>query len=309
MKLLTKSMQDDMARQMTFKARDIDMSIYNALDGTMSNDFVLDSLMLYRTKDGGFASGLYIDNYNTNTSVYQIYEAFRLMDMVGFDSTSDNELYSDIINKACNYLYNRCLLVDNKWNPNVKTNDDFAHSKEFSFTKENQDLFGYHPTAAILGYTLKFHKTTKAYYKKAYQLALKMIDDFMNMNKITKYEFISFNSFLNSVKPLNIFEDKLIAFENKLIKLAEENVSDDFESDDSIKPLDCAMYISSKKLDELKDQQLDHIISSIASFGLWDHKKSWGYDKYAEEDSAMIKWVGAETVNNYFILKKYGRIE
>ena len=32
-------------------------------------------------------------------------------------------------------------------------------------------------------------------------------------------------------------------------------------------------------------------------------------DKYAEEDSAMIKWVGAETVNNYFILTKYGRIE
>ena len=69
------------------------------------------------------------------------------------------------------------------------------------------------------------------------------------------------------------------------------------------------MYISSKKLDELKDKQLDYIIDSVASFGLWDHKKSWGYDKYAEEDSAMIKWVGAETVNNYFILKKYGRIE
>lgn len=309
MKLLTKSMQDDMARQMTYKARDIDMALYNALDGTMANDFVLDSLMLYRNRDGGFANGLYIDNYNTNTSVYQIYEAFRMMDMVGFDSTCDNELFSDIINKACNYLYNRCLMVDNKWNPNVKTNDDFAHSHEFSFTKENQDLFGYHPTAAILGYTLKFHKNTKAYYKKAYQASLKMIDDFMNMDSLTKYEFISFNSFLNSVKPLNIFGDKLKAFEDKLIKLAEDVVSNDFESDDTIKPLDCAMYISSNKLDELKDLQLDYIVSSVASFGLWDHKKTWGYDKYAEEDSAMIKWVGAETANNYFILKKYGRIE
>jgi hypothetical protein len=138
MKLLTKQVQDDMARQMTFKARDIDMTMYNALDGSMEKDFVLDSLMLYRTKDGGFAGGLYIDNYNTNTSVYQIYEAFRLMDMVGFDSTSDNELYSDIINKACNYLYNRAEMIDNKWNPNVKSNDDFAHSSEFSYTNENK---------------------------------------------------------------------------------------------------------------------------------------------------------------------------
>ncbi len=308
MKLLTKEMQDDMARQMTYKARDIDMTLYNALDGTMERDFVLDSLMLYRTKDGGFAGGLYIDNYNTNTSVYQIYEAFRLMDMVGFDSSCDNELYTDIVNKACNYLYNRAEFIDNKWNPNVKSNDDFAHSKEFSFTKENKELFGYHPTAAILGYTLIFNKPTKAYYKKALQAANKMIDEFLTMDKITKYEFISFNSFYNSVKDLNLFP-KLEEFKNKLIKMAEDAVSSDFESDDTIKPLDCALYISSKKLDELKELQLDYLISSIASFGLWDHKKAWGYDKYAEEDSAMIKWVGAETVNNYFILKKYGRIE
>ena len=308
MKLLTKQVQDDMARQMTFKARDIDMTMYNALDGSMEKDFVLDSLMLYRNKDGGFAGGLYIDNYNTNTSVYQIYEAFRLMDMVGFDSTSDNELYSDIINKACNYLYNRAEMIDNKWNPNVKSNDDFAHSIEFSYTNENKELFGYHPTAAILGYTLKFHKPTKAYYKKALACANKMINDFLSLDKITKYEFISFNNFYNAVKDLNLF-DKLEDFKNKLIKMAEDVVSEDFVSDDSIKPLDCAMYISSKKLDELKDKQLDYIIDSVAPFGLWDHKKSWGYDKYAEEDSAMIKWVGAETVNNYFILKKYGRIE
>ncbi len=135
-----------------------------------------------------------------------------------------------------------------------------------------------------------------------------MINDFLSLDKITKYEFISFNNFYNAVKDLNLF-DKLEDFKNKLIKMAEDVVSEDFVSDDSIKPLDCAMYISSKKLDELKDKQLDYIIDSVASFGLWDHKKSWGYDKYAEEDSAMIKWVGAETVNNYFVLKKYGRIE
>ena len=41
MKFLTKEMQADMARQMTFKARDIDMSVYNALDGTMERDFVV----------------------------------------------------------------------------------------------------------------------------------------------------------------------------------------------------------------------------------------------------------------------------
>ena len=89
---------------------------------------MLDSLMLYQNKDGGFGNALYIDNYNPNTSVYQIYEAFRLLDITGFDKNSDEELYIDIINKAGNYLYNRCELKDNIWNPNIKSTIDYPHN-------------------------------------------------------------------------------------------------------------------------------------------------------------------------------------
>ena len=56
-------------------------------------------------------------------------------------------------------------------------------------------------------------------------------------------------------------------------------------------------------------QELDYLIDSIAPHGMWDYNESWGYDKYAEEDSAKLKWIGAGTVNNYFLLKKYGRLE
>lgn len=308
MKLLTKEMQADIARQMTYKSRDIDMCMINALDGSMPKDFLLDCLMFYQNRDGGFGNGLYIDNYNPNTSVYQIYEAFRLLDMLGFDSTCDLELYQTIINKACNYLYNREVPKDNKWNPNAVTNNDYAHSEDFTYGDENLKKFGYHPTAAILGYTLVFCSPTKAYYKKALKFAEIMIKEFYEMDLLTKYELISFNSFLNSIKKANVFENEVTKIEQKLIGFAESMVTLDFEDQYSVKPLD-ALYISSQKLDEAKDKQLDFIIDSIAPHGLWNHNASWGYDKYAEEDSAMLKWIGAESVNNYFRLKKYGRIE
>ena len=81
MKKLTKDMQKDMAIQMCNKARDIDICMFNALEGTMPKDYLLDCLTLYETEDGGFGHGLYIDNYNTNASVYQVYEALKMLDL------------------------------------------------------------------------------------------------------------------------------------------------------------------------------------------------------------------------------------
>lgn len=309
MKLLSKSAQADIARQMTYKSRDIDMCLMNALDGTMPKDFLLDCLMLYQTKDGGFAGGLHIDNYNTNTSVYQIYEAFRLMSLLEFDSSCDNELYTDIVNKACNYLYNRAEIKDNKWNANTKTNNDFAHAQIFTYSEENTALLGYHPTAALIGYTLLYCKPTKAYYKKALKMVDILLKDFDAKEELNRYELISFGSFLDSIKKLGLFTECYEKIEKKLIANAEKLISDDVTDPEAVKATEVALYINSKIIDEKRQKELDYMIDNIAPHGLWNHDKKWGYDKYAEEDSAMIKWVGAESVNNYYLLKKYGRIE
>ena len=60
---------------------------------------------------------------------------------------------------------------------------------------------------------------------------------------------------------------------------------------------------------EVLDSELDLIIDSRASHGLWEHKGDWGTNKYAEYDSATLKWIGAESVNNISLLLKYNRIE
>ncbi len=309
MKMLTKQMQEDISRQIYNKARDIDVAIYNALEEVMPKEFVLDALMFYMTKDGGFAGGLHIDNYNTNASVYQAYEALRIMSMAGIDKTCTHELYDYIINKVMNYLYNRAEIKDNCWNPNVPTNNDFAHSMEFSYNEENRKLFGYAPTAAILGYTLEFCKSTKAYYKKALKMIDKMMKDFYEKETLSKYEFISFNQFIGSVKKLNLYPKEIENMENKLIELAKKQVSLDFNDNSKIHPLDCALYLEDLSLSAMVDEQLDFIISSIAPHGLWEYPGNWGYNTYAEEDSAKLKWIGAISVNYYFYLKKYGRIE
>lgn len=311
MKTLTKEQQEVIASQMVLKSRDIDMIMINTLDGTMPKEYVLDGLMFYQAKDGGFQGGLYIDNYNTNTSVYQIYEAFRLLYMAGFTSKDlKNEMFFNIVNRACNYLYNRATFENNMWYANVKTNDDFAHAKIFSYTKENEEILGYHPSAALFAYTLYFNEPTKAYYKKALKYSEILIDDILNNKvKFTKYEMKSFNIFYNIIKELGLFSDKLDELSKVLISKAEEMVTTNYKDVECVRPLNVALYLNSEKLDKYKNEELDFIISSIANHGLWDHIGNWGYNNYPEEDSAMIKWVGAESVNNYYLLKINGRID
>ena len=309
MKKLSKEVQEDISRQMGLKSRDIDMCMINALDDFMPRDMLLDCLTLFLNKDGGYGHALHIDNYNINSSPYQVYEAFRLINMVDIKNIYDNELYDMVITKPLNYLFNKVALINNRWNPNVKTNNDFAHSNLFTYSEENSKEFGYHPTVALVGYTLNLCKPTKVYYKKALVMAQKIIADFKSMDSFTRYEMVSFNSFLNSIKKAKLFEADWAYMEEKLIKAAEEMVELDFTNPDCVRPMEVAFYLSSPKLDECKELELDYLCDSIKSYGLWAHNKDWGTKKYAEEDSAMLKWVGAESVNNYFILKKYGRME
>lgn len=308
MKLLSSEKRNDMANQIALKARDVDVCMFNILDGALDKELLLDCLMYYQNKDGGFKGGLHIDNYNINSSPYQVYEAFRLLDMAGFDSSCDNELYDMIINKACNYLYNREVISDNKWNPNVITNNQFAHAKIFEYSDENKELFGYHPTAALIGYTLLFCKPTKAYYKKALKMLDLCLNDLYEKESLNKYESISYMSLLGSLRKTGIKKEEQDKIEKKLIDNLLKNVSLNFD-DHGIHPLECGLILNDDKLNELKNQECDYLIDNIKSFGLWDSNSDWGYDKYPEADSASLKWIGATTVNNYYYLKSSGRIE
>lgn len=306
MNLLSKKAQDDIANQMCQKARDIDICLFNIIDGTMPKELLLDCLMLYETKDG-FGHGLYIDNYNTNSSVYQIYYVLYLLDLVGFDSSSTEDLYYTITNKCFNYLYNRAEMKDGIWNPNVESNDSFAHSMKFSYTKDFKNTFGIAPTPAIVGYTLTLCDKNKAYYKKAYRMINQIIDYFNNQDNLKEDEYISFASFFNSLKNANIKIDNLDSLIDKLAEKYISNYTKDFNDFYKAKPFDVLLNI--EKGNELKDLEADYLISNIKSFGLWDYNGSWGWDKYPEFDSASLKWIGHITAINYFYLKKYGRLE
>ncbi|MDE5566637.1 MAG: hypothetical protein K2H02_00970 [Anaeroplasmataceae bacterium] len=305
MKMLTKDALNDIERQIYNKGRDIDVAIFNGLLDKENRDFVIDCLMLYVNKDGGFGSGLYIDNYNTNSSVYQTYEALRILDMLDIDKNYPHPILASSIQKIGNYLFNRCLLENDTWNPCIPSNKDFAHSMEMEYQVNYMKVWGAFPTQAILGYFLTLMDETKVYYKKTLKQLEKMFDYFFNATDLNCYDMKGFNSLLGSLKKTGLYPKEAQRMEEKLLKLGHEKLSDpDF---------DILTMLSNCTLDETlqvkKEEALDDLIEARKSHGLWEHTKDWGTKNYPEADSASLKWLGAETVSALDKLIKGGRVE
>lgn len=301
MKIITNKELMDIERQIFNKARDIDVAIFNALMDEESRDFVVDCLTMYVNKDGGFGNALHIDNYNTNSSVYQTYEALRIFDMCGIDSYSDNPLVEEIVNRIGNYLFNRNVLINGLWNPNVVTNEKFAHSLKYDYSNN----FDAHPTAAILGYLLKLVKPNKVYYKKALSALNELTKYVNNVIDFSFDEFLSFNSLLGSLKELEINSDLCDLLESKLLNFGLNHINEE-EFKVVTMLSNCTLSL---ELEERLNKELDDIIDGRKSHGLWENSCDWGTTKYAEFDSATLKWIGAESVNNIHLLLKYNRIE
>ena len=305
MSYLSKEQQSVLTRQLYNRARDIDVAIYNAAIDPASKEFVLDCLMFYRNSDGGFGNGLEIDNYNPHSSVYQVYEAFRILDELDFDSSEENELFSDLVQKACNYLFNKCLLQEGRWNPLTPSNNDYAHSKEYHYDGNEQNRFGYHPTAALIGYILRFVRPTKVYYKKAMKLLNGAFSYIEEKEEVTEYDWISFGALLGCLKKLNLYPNWQQLIEDKLIHTARIKVKAGATVNLARLLANCSIPLDLKPYVE---QQLDTLVAKIAPHGLWEYEKSWDMP-YPEEESAKLKWLGAISVDHYLLLKTYHWIE
>ncbi len=303
---ITKEKLNQIELQLYNKARDIDVAYYNSFMDEESKEFILDGLMMYMNQDGGFGNGLFIDDYTTHSSVYQTYEALRMLDQVGYTSQCKNPLFQSIISKIGNYLFNRQDLHEGAWNPIHPANRSFAHSANMEYHEKFISQWGFHPTAAILGYCLLMFEPSKAYYKKALKQIGFSFSYFYEKETLSDYDFVSFNSLLGSLKKSGLFKEDVKKIEEKLLLQAKAHIQK--------ASFPFAKYLSNcevldETLQKCIDQDLDHLIQRQAPHGLWEHLEDWGSSTYPEADSASLKWLGAETVNTIVLLFHYGRIE
>lgn len=293
--------------QMFNRSRDIDVAVFNTMFSGDSRNFVAIALSGFQNRDGGFGHALEIDNYNKDSSTYQVYEALRIVKQVGFKNIKEDPILEDVLKKTFNYLYNR--LTD--WSPLIESNNYAVCASWFKCNEINKTIYGVAPTPAILGYTLYLTDESNPYYKKAYKKAINIIDDLLNRDSVTKEEYISYKALLECIEEKGLFLDKLDCFKNKMFSFAcdmVEKSKDNFSSYCNL-PLEMFNgYTDNEDINKLIDEHLDYLIESVASHGLWEPNFYWDNDQ-AEASTAQIKWMGVIAIRNLEWLRKFNRIE
>lgn len=279
MKKLTTEQISTLEMNLFNKGRDIDVALFNVSNGG-DKEFVADALSLYVNKDGGFGQGLYIDNYNPNSTAFTTYYALKLIYLYKLDDV----LAKAMQKKAFTYLYHKAYQEKNIWRKGEPLNNNFAHHDDFSYpSRESLAL-----TSGIIGLTLLMEDKTSPYYKLAinrYNL-LKLA--------LAEYDFqgdevVELAILIAGLKKASIDVTALDKLEEKL---SLENI---IEVND---------YVEINQ--ELLEEALDRVVDSILPVGMWENRNKWN-NKYPEGDVAEIKWMGAISAQNFYYLKKYSR--
>ena len=285
------------------KALDTDVSLYNLDYSDMPMSYVLISVSMYQNKDGGFGHALDFDNVNPNSTAYQTYYALRLISEAGFENYKEDEGLTEILNHAFNYLYNRAIQKNDMWLLKEDCNNKYACALRF----KGPDEVSLPLSLGIVGYTLYFLDSGKAYYKKALEKLKKYEEKVMLLDSLSLNELYYFKALVKALrkidyKELSLYETK---YNELLNKALDTNNYDYFDLLDLFDG-----YTNNDNINKKIDEALDELISDIKPHGMWEALHTWGTEKiYPEADSAMIKWVGRATRKAMHYIKIFERIE
>ena len=314
MKLITKQEMSNYESYLYKRGRDIEIAKYNYffLEGERID--VAFALTIYQNRDGGFGHGLEPDSLNPYSSPLQTSEALKILKAVGYNDSNLDEVSENLVKRALHYIYYYCL-KDGKINPNVPSNNDFPHASWWEYDENFFDTWRYNPTAYIVALTLHFTKENDKYYKKAYPLVPVIIESFNSDSKelVDKHYVNNMMELYDVLTTKNIYPELHKVLKDGINKRIEDLMDKDEEKwkDYSNTPLELLQlreFVDTDERKELVEKNLDFVMDSRNSNGLFDVNWSWNND-YEEIELQRVKWVGLLLVNNLITFKKFDRIE
>lgn len=296
------------------RGRDVEIAKFNYHFNDGEKEDVALALSIYQNRDGGFGHGLEPDSLNPYSSPFQTAEALKILKHVGYTDSNLDDVSSYIINRALHYIYYYCL-KDGKINPNVPSNNDYPHASWFDYHEDFFDTWRYNPTAVIVALTLYFTKEDNKYYKRAYELVPTIIESFIedSIDNITKHYVNNMLEMYHVLVTKDLFSEyhaKLKASIDDYIELLMCKDPEEWNNPNVNKPLELIqldVFLNTEERIELVEKNLDFIIDSRDSHGLFEVTWDWGND-YEEFELQKIKWAGVILVNNLIFLKKFKRI-
>ena len=290
-------------------ARPIDLARWQYHFENGSKEAVLLALSAYQNSDYGFGRALEADNWNPNSSPYTTGIAITILDEI---ETSD--ALRPLINEILNYLENCVYYSETGWTFTIPSNSDFPHAPWWTYSEQNNEDNGFHATAGLVGFILRFADHASELYEKALILGDKMMDKIRSSESLEMHEIGNYCTFLRDVKQAKLIDRyDCYLLSERLKKMVDDAIERDTTKwpKYSMRP---SMYISSptsafyKGNEEVVEKELEFILESRNDEGVWDIQ--WKWEDYLNEFAVAENWWKAHwVIHNLLLLRVFNRIE
>ena len=287
------------------QGRPLELTRYDYVFGDASQSDVLEALVKFQNKDGGFGNALEPDLRAPESSALCTSIAFQLFRELSIPTT--HELPS----RAKDFLVKTFDAARQYWRsiPEEAEMSPRAPWWYQSGRMEKFDEFSLNPTAEILGYLYEYGQ--QAPTEILTSVCSRVLSELQKLDKIEMHDLLCcLRLFQTSALPVH-YRDQV---EGRIRQLIGDTVSCDPQAwrGYSLRPLQVASTPESPfvaGLEEAVAANLDYEISAQNADGSWTPTWSWD-DTYPDEwEKAKTEWSGVITIEKLLTLQRFGRIE
>lgn len=301
--MITKNEYRKIKNWMYRNARPLDLARWQYHFENGSKESVLNALSAYQNEDGGFGHALEADSWNPNSSPMQTWTATEILHEI--DAIDKN---SDIVKSILQYLGSGKDFDGKRWTCSIKSNDEYPHAPWWTYATDE----GYNPTACLAGFALYCSDKNSPLYERALNISKQSIEKYLmiaplnDMHEISCY--IRLTEYINTAKLNDIIDTSEVKKQLKdNVKYLIDNDKNKWESGYVCRP--SHFFITSNSMfysdnHEAVSKELDFIVQTRNSEGIWDIAWKWGA---YEKEFAISKnwWKSYGIIANMRLLKEF----
>ncbi|AMC93829.1 hypothetical protein AOC36_07475 [Erysipelothrix larvae] len=270
---------------------------------------VLKGLSHYQNDDGGFGHALEPDSRNPNSTPIQTWLAAEILREINFDDGSH-----PIIQGILMYLDSGQDFDGYYWANTVQTNNDYPHAVWWhNHHGSNNDTAN--PTAALVGFILKYANPHSSLYQKAKEIAIEVVQSLFQNNEETEMHvllcYIRLYESLIESKTVGLVD--MEAFKTILLSSVQKSITHDTTQWGVAyitKPsqfIRCPHSIFYPQNKDIIDFECKFILNTQQDDGSWNIP--WQWDAYPEQWAISKNWWAVNMcIENISLLRNFDKL-
>lgn len=269
-------------------ARPLELELWRYHFENGSKEAVLETLCYYQNEDGGFGNAIDADNWNPESSPYNVQFALKVLRQINFYDIS-HPIYQGIFS----FLEHTEYKEDYGWYFTIPSNDNYPHAIWWSHNPHN--IFqSIGPTAILSGFILRYDQKESKLYEMALGYAIRLMEQLPTTDNFGDMGVNGYRMLLEDIECAGLQEHFDFPYlSSRIHDIIQDKIKNEL-TNFMAKPLEFVVSKDSKYYDEYKEEvelELDHIIRERPDGGVWDIPWQWyNGDQYDKEFSISRNW-------------------